>query len=122
MRLLLASVLMLSACSTPGPQTFIDGFPVGDRVTADQHFIDFASTTFDKASPGHPAVTVGDMYVPDYRMPDGQRYIIAATGGEIRVVVLHLADDSVKAFLVGCGGILPGDPVVCGVADPPSIE
>ncbi len=119
MRLLLASVLLVAACSTPSPQTFIDGYPIAERVTADHAYVDFASARFDETDPGHPAVATGEMYVPDYRMPDGQRYIMAATTGQIRVVVLHLANDAVKAFLVVCGGVLPGDPIVCNLVDPP---
>lgn len=52
-------------------------------------------------------------------MTDGHPYLMAATGGDTRVVVLRLGDDTVKAFLVGCGAI--GAPNLCGMSEPPRI-
>ena len=99
-----AGALMLavvSACSFP--QTFVDGYPIGERVEADDQFTDFAIAVLDDQRPGHVEVASTELYTPDIRSADGQRVLYQRSGGHDRIVVLRLTDGSVRAFYVGCG-------------------
>ncbi len=94
------------------PQTFIDGLPVGDAVACGvencARFSDFALADLDSSEPDHAPVVAIEAYTPDYRTADGQRLLLARSGGYDLIIVLRLEDGSVRAAHVGCGvGVEP---------------
>jgi hypothetical protein len=100
--LTLLAVLSLAAvgCET---RTIVDGLPIGQRTEGDSRFEAFALATLDDVAPGHAPVESVEMYVPDFRTPDGSAVIANRSGGHDLIVLLHLADGSVRAFYIGCG-------------------
>ena len=94
----------------------IDGYQVGaqrcdrgDEMGTDVHghrwcdtFTKFGRQTLDAEAPGHPEV----VSVAAYNRTD---VIPIRSGGTNLVVALHLADQSVRAFYIGCGVGLDND-------------
>jgi hypothetical protein len=114
------AVLLLSSAACR-PQTWIDGYPIGDAIDCSDgqcaRFTDFAAQTLDRARPGHPVIVSVQVYLPDFRGPDGELLLAARSGGSDHVVVLTLADGTVEALYVGCGvGI---DPDRCFIGSGP---
>jgi hypothetical protein len=105
------------------PQTFIDGLPVGDRATwgvrEGDRFSAVALADLDSSEPDHAPVVAIEAYVPDYRMPDGQRLLLTRSGGYDLIIVLRLEDGSVRAVYVGCGAGV--EPDLCFVGPPSSL-
>ncbi len=103
-----AVLLLLMAC---GGRTYVAGFPIGERMCSDAQAVDwfcegltgFAVSTLDESAPGHAAVASIETYRPDYRTSDGGRILhTRGTAGGEAIVVLRLADDTVRSFYVGC--------------------
>ncbi len=109
MRFLLIIALLgpiLVACS---PST-VGGYPVGERRCGEaapggqeerdqcDRFTGFARATLDQQAPGHAAVVGTEVY----RDPPGVLYSFGGYG-DVAVVALRLADDTVRAFHVQCG-------------------
>lgn len=108
---LLSIVALLSIVMACGGRTYVDGFPIGERMCSDAQtakwlcdgLTDFAASTFDQFAPGHPPVVSVETYRPDYRGSDGQTILHRrGTAGGEAIVVFRLAGDSVRAFYVGC--------------------
>lgn len=98
-------------------QRFIDGIPVGAGVDYDPMFVDFAIATLDDEDPGHAPVDGAEMFLADYRTPDGSKLLWTRSGGNGEyVVALHLSDDTVRAYFVWCGAGL--DQTRCFLAPP----
>jgi hypothetical protein len=106
------------------PQSFIDGLPVGESVACGdedcRRFSDFALADLDSSEPDHPPVVAIEAYVPDYRMPDGQRLLLTRSGGYDLIIVLRLEDGSVRAAYVGCGAGV--EPDRCFLGPPPGVR
>ena len=61
-------------------------------------FTNFARQTLDAADPGHAEVLGVDAYSP---MASG--VLSLRSGGTDLILALRLADDSIRAFYIGCG-------------------
>ena len=105
---LVALLALVSAC---GGRTYLDGFPVGERMCSDVQAVDwlcegltaFGVSALDEAEPGHAPVASVELYRPDYRTSDGGKILhTRGTAGGEAIVALRLADDTVRAFYVGC--------------------
>lgn len=91
--------LILAVAATPslvGCTTVVDGQQVGQRADADERFVKFAVDTLDDTEPGHAEIVAVEAYEP--HPPRGPR-----SGGRDLVIVLRIADGSVRALYVGCG-------------------
>jgi hypothetical protein len=104
-------VALLSLVMACGGRTYVDGLPIGQRMCADPQLADwlcdgltaFASSTLDSTAPGHAPVASVEMYRPDFRTSDGSSILhTRGTAGGEAIVAFRLADDTVKAFYVGC--------------------
>jgi hypothetical protein len=89
--LALGAVVSLAGCVS-----VIDGQPVGRRLEADERFSTFAIDTLDRTMPGHAEVVAVELYEPSPRP-------LHRSGGYDAIVVLRMADDTVRALYVGCG-------------------
>lgn len=109
----LAVVLLLLLVAGCNGQTFVDGYPIGERRCSDAEtaewlnvhgrswcdtFKNFARQSLDMVAPEHAQVVTVDVYNPGYG-----EILALRSGGSDLVVVLRLADDSVRSFYVGCG-------------------
>ena len=105
-----------------GTPTVVDGYPLGTRVDCADgcpRFIAAASAWLDTAVAGHAAIDHIELFVPDYRDPQGNTIVMTRSGGTDFIAVIHLADGSVRAIQVGCGvGI---DPERCFTSAPMTI-
>jgi hypothetical protein len=112
---LVAALLLVCACQG---QTLIDGYPVRERMCEDPEQLHpdgdgwfcgpmaaFAEARLDEIAPGHVEVVSVEHYQHDYRMANGDRPFLYRSGGSPEiVVVLRLADGTVRAVFVTCGG------------------
>jgi hypothetical protein len=103
-----ALLLLVTAC---GGRTYVDGFPIGERMCSDARAVDwlcdgltgFAASTLEETAPGHELVASVETYRPDYRASDGGTILhTRGTAGGEAIVVFRLAGDTVRAFYVGC--------------------
>ena len=115
--LAVALALFVSGCAD---QSVIDGIPVGEPVPNNAQFVDFAIATLDHDVPQHAPVTGVEMYLADYRTPEGSQILWNRSGDMGNyVVALRLADDSVRAYFVMCGAGL--DTKRCFIG-PPDVQ
>ena len=104
----MALLAVVTAC---GGRTYVDGFPIAERMCSDGQAVDwlcqgltgFGAATLDAAEPDHAAVASVELYRPDYRTSDGGKILhTRGTAGGEAIVAFRLADDTVRAFYVGC--------------------
>lgn len=102
-------LLVVAAVLLIGNRT-IDGYPIGPQVCRDPEemgrdvsddrwcdtFTNFARKTLDEADPGHAEVLGVDAYSPRVG-------VSLRSGGTDLIIALRLADNSVRAFYIGCG-------------------
>lgn len=105
---LVALLCLVTAC---GGRTYVDGLPIGERICLNAQATDwfcdglrgFAGSTLDETAPGHAPVASVELYRPDYRTSDGGKVLhTRGTAGGEAIVAFRLADDTVRAFYVGC--------------------
>jgi hypothetical protein len=95
-------------------RTYVDGHPVGNHVCQDFNPEPFTSgvcdaamtlgrSMLDDAAPGHAQVATIEVYTSDYRDQYGShRLRTTGTNAQYAIIVLRLADQSVRAFPVSC--------------------
>ncbi len=128
---LVGALLLVGAC---GGRSYVDGYPIGDRQCTDAVVGDwlcdgltaFGTATLDERAPGHAPVSSIEVYRPDFRTADGGHILhTRGTAGGDAIVVIRLADATVRAFYVSCiagpwgdGGAPPPDAVHCDLETP----
>jgi hypothetical protein len=121
---LVVAVGLLGACSVnasaspsslapPSPRV-VDGYPFGGpadcKASGSQCalYVAEAERWLDSIVPGHAAVSDVEAYLPDYRNAEGSQLIADGSGGRSLIMVLTLADGSIRAVQVQCGiGVQP---------------
>jgi hypothetical protein len=134
----LSFIIAMTLVVACGGRTYVDGYPIAERTCADAQaeawlcagFTDFAVSTLDATTPDHAPVAAVETYRPDYRDANGGTILhTRGTAGGDAIVVLRLADDTVRAFYVGCfagpwgeADRPPPDAVHCDLEKPMSGE